>query len=285
VLDKTPKFLKYRHHIGLISGTAWDHANVFPTEEAYVKQFDMFADNTPKGGVLIYCEQDAIANIIGAKHRADVHPIPYKSHPHASEKEQQFLTNGKDRYPINVFGGHNLQNLAGAKELLKRIGITPEMFFQAIQTFEGAVGRLEKLKESNSFVFYKDFAHAPSKVKASVKAMKEMHPSRELVACLELHTYSSLNAEFLKEYKGALDSADVAVVFYSPHAVEIKKLKEVTHEQIATAFERDDLIIYTNPDDFKEFLFSQDFTDKALLLMSSGNYGGLNFDEVKTLIE
>src|SRR5690606_17465390 len=132
---------------------------------------------------------------------------------------------------------------------------------------------------------YKDFAHSPSKVEATTKAVKEQYSNRTLVACLELHTYSSLNAEFLKEYKGALDAANVAVVFYSPHAVEIKKLEEVTHEQIANAFERDDLIIFTNPDDFKQFLFSQNFDNTALLLMSSGNYGGLNFDEVKTLFE
>ena len=132
---------------------------------------------------------------------------------------------------------------------------------------------------------YKDFAHSPSKVEATTNAVKEQYQNRTLVACLELHTYSSLNAEFLKEYKGALDAADVAVVFYSPHAVEIKKLEEVTHQQIAIAFERDDLIIYTNPDDFKQFLFSQEFNNKALLLMSSGNYGGLDFENLKRLIE
>lgn len=131
---------------------------------------------------------------------------------------------------------------------------------------------------------FKDFAHSPSKVKASTKAVKEQFPDRTVIACLELHTYSSLNADFLKEYKNTLDAADVAVVFYSPHAVEIKKLKEVTKDQIAKAFERDDLIIYTNPDDFKNFLFSQNFENKALLLMSSGTYGGLNFDEVKSLM-
>src|SRR5690606_6495071 len=133
-------------------------------------------------------------------------------------------------------------------------------------------------------VAYKDFAHSPSKVEATTKAVKEQYNERTLVACLELHTYSSLNAEFLKEYKGALDAADMAVVFYSPHAVQIKKLQEVTHERIANAFERVDLIIYTNPDDFKQLLFSQDFSNKALLLMSSGNYGGLDFDEVKALV-
>ena len=170
------------------------------------------------------------------------------------------------------------------------MGIDEDDFYEAIATFKGASKRLEKIAESNpdshrDSVAYKDFAHSPSKVEATTKAVKEQYENRALVACLELHTYSSLNADFLKEYKGTLDAADVAVVFYSPHAVEIKKLEKVTHEQIANAFERDDLIIYTNPDDFKNFLSSQDFNNKALLLMSSGNYGGLNFDEVKELIK
>ena len=142
----------------------------------------------------------------------------------------------------------------------------------------------KKIAESKTSVAYKDFAHSPSKVEATTKAVKEQYENRILVACLELHTYSSLNAEFLKEYKGALDAADIPVVFYSPHAVEIKKLEEVTHEQIANAFQRDDLIIYTNPEEFKAFLFNQNFTNKALLLMTSGNYGGLDFGAVKGLI-
>jgi len=177
-----------------------------------------------------------------------------------------------------------LNNLAGAKWICQHMGIDEDDFYEAIATFKGASKRLEKIAESSNSVAFKDFAHSPSKVEATTNAVKEQYQNRTLVACLELHTYSSLNAEFLKEYKGALDAADVAVVFYSPHAVEIKKLEEVTKEQIATAFERDDLIIYTNPDDFKQFLFSQNFDNKALLLMSSGNYGGLDFEEVTKLI-
>jgi UDP-N-acetylmuramate: L-alanyl-gamma-D-glutamyl-meso-diaminopimelate ligase len=163
------------------------------------------------------------------------------------------------------------------------MGVDEDDFYEAIATFKGASKRLEKIAESSHSVAYKDFAHSPSKVEATTKAVKAQYADKKLIACLELHTYSSLNAEFLKEYKGALDAADIAVVFYSPHAVEIKKLEEVTAEQIADAFQRDDLIIYTNPDEFKDFLFSQDFNNKTLLLMSSGNYGGLDFDEVKGL--
>jgi UDP-N-acetylmuramate: L-alanyl-gamma-D-glutamyl-meso-diaminopimelate ligase len=165
------------------------------------------------------------------------------------------------------------------------MGVDEVDFYEAIASFKGASKRLEKIAESINKVAYKDFAHSPSKVSATTKAVKAQYPDRKLIACLELHTYSSLNAEFLKEYEGALDAADVAVVFYSPDAVKIKQLDEVSYEQIAQSFNRKDLIIYTNPTEFKEYLFAQDFDNSALLLMSSGNYGGLNFDEVKELIK
>ncbi len=186
--------------------------------------------------------------------------------------------------PIEVFGAHNLNNLAGAKWICQNMGVDEADFYEAIASFKGASKRLEKIAESTTKVAYKDFAHSPSKVAATTKAVKEQYPSRTLIACLELHTYSSLNAEFLKEYQGALEHADIAVVFYSPDAVKIKQLEEVTYDQIAKAFNRQDLIIYTNPKEFKDFLFKQNFDNTALLLMSSGNYGGLNFDEVKELI-
>jgi UDP-N-acetylmuramate: L-alanyl-gamma-D-glutamyl-meso-diaminopimelate ligase len=165
------------------------------------------------------------------------------------------------------------------------MGVDEADFYEAIASFKGASKRLEKIAESKTKVAYKDFAHSPSKVAATTKAVKEQYPNRTLVACLELHTYSSLNAEFLKEYEGALEYADKAVVFYSPDAVKIKQLEEVTYDQIANAFNRKDLIIYTNPKDFKDYLFNLNLENTALLLMSSGNYGGLNFDEVKELIK
>ena len=177
-----------------------------------------------------------------------------------------------------------MQNLAGAKWICQHMGVDEDDFYEAIASFKGASKRLEKITENNTTVIFKDFAHSPSKVEATTKAVKEQYNERTVLACLELHTYSSLNAEFLKEYKGALDAADKAVVFYSPHAVEIKKLEKVSEKQIANAFERDDLIIYTDPSEFKSFLFSQNLENTAVLLMSSGNYGGLDFEEVKGLI-
>jgi UDP-N-acetylmuramate: L-alanyl-gamma-D-glutamyl-meso-diaminopimelate ligase len=283
-IDRRPKFHLYKPNIALLSGIAWDHINVFPTYDNYVEQFSIFVDSIVSGGSINYNEEDPEVKRVVEASENTIRKIPYQTPEYTIENGQTLIETPEGALPIEVFGAHNLNNLAGAKWICQHMGIDEDDFYEAIATFKGASKRLEKIAESKTSVAYKDFAHSPSKVEATTKAVKEQYVNRSLVACLELHTYSSLNAEFLKEYKGTLDAADVAVVFYSPQALEIKKLEEVTHEQIANAFERDDLIIYTNPDDFKEFIFSQNFDNKALLLMSSGNYGGLDFDAVKKLI-
>ncbi|MBU2922307.1 peptidoglycan synthetase [Winogradskyella psychrotolerans] len=282
-IDMRPKFHLYKPNIALLSGIAWDHINVFPTYENYVEQFSIFVDSIVTGGSINYNEEDPEVKRVVEASENQIRKIAYKTPEYMVEDGETLLETPEGPMPIEVFGAHNLNNLAGAKWICQHMGIDEDDFYEAISTFKGASKRLEKIAESKTSVAYKDFAHSPSKVEATTKAVKEQYSDRTLVACLELHTYSSLNAEFLKEYKGALDAADVAVVFYSPHAVEIKKLEKVTETQIANAFERDDLIIYTNPEDFKNFLFFQKFDNKSLLLMSSGNYGGLDFDEVKAL--
>ncbi|MEC3906895.1 Mur ligase family protein [Tamlana sp. 2201CG12-4] len=283
-IDRRPKFHLYKPNIALLSGIAWDHINVFPTYENYVEQFSIFVDSIVSGGSINYNQEDPeVKRVVETSDNA-IRKIAYQTPKYTVEDGQTLLDTPDGPLPIEVFGKHNLNNLAGAKWICQHMGIDEDDFYEAIATFKGASKRLEKIAEGKTSVAYKDFAHSPSKVEATTRAVKEQYSHRTLVACLELHTYSSLNAEFLKEYKGALNAADVAVVFYSPHAVEIKKLEEVTQEQIAHAFQRDDLIIYTNPDEFKNYLYSQNFDDKALLLMSSGNYGGLDFDAVKALI-
>ncbi len=282
-IDRRPKFHLYKPNIALLSGIAWDHINVFPTYENYVEQFKIFVDSIVRGGSINYNEEDEEVKRVVEASENQIRKIPYHTPEYTVEDGETLLETSEGSMPIEIFGAHNLNNLAGAKWICQHMGIDEDDFYEAIATFKGASKRLEKIAETSKSVAYKDFAHSPSKVEATTKALKAQYSDRTLVACLELHTYSSLNAEILKEYKGALDAADVAVVFYSPHAVEIKKLEAVTHEQIANAFERDDLIIYTNPADFKDFLFSQNFDNKSLLLMSSGNYGGLDFDEVKGL--
>lgn len=284
-IDLRPKFHLYQPNIALISGIAWDHINVFPTIENYIEQFQIFTKQITKGGILIYNEDDAEVKKVAEDCENPIRKIAYSTPSYSVEDGTTMLETSEGLMPIEVFGAHNLNNLAGAKWVCQCMGVDEADFYEAIASFKGASKRLEKIAESKGKVAYKDFAHSPSKVSATTKAVKAQYPERKLIACLELHTYSSLNAEFLKEYQGALDAADVAVVFYSPDAVKIKQLEEVTYDQIANAFKRNDLIIYTNPTDFKNFLFSQNIDNSALLLMSSGNYGGLDFDEVKTLIQ
>ncbi len=283
-IDMRPKFHLYKPNIALLSGIAWDHINVFPTFDNYVEQFKIFNDSLTNGGIMVYNEEDTVLKEVVESSNHPIKRYPYKTPNYTINNGITYIETSDGDMPLEIFGDHNLQNLAGAKWICQHMGIDEDEFYEAIVSFKGASKRLEKIAESKSTVVFKDFAHSPSKVKATTTAVKKQYSERTVLACLELHTYSSLNAEFLAEYKGALDNADKAVVFYSPHAVKIKQLDEVTEQQIANAFERDDLIIYTNPQEFKEFLFNQNLSDTALLLMSSGNYGGLNFDEVKSLV-
>ena len=283
-IDRRPKFHLYQPNIALISGIAWDHINVFPTYENYVNQFEIFIDKITNGGILVYNAEDSEVKRVAEAATNPIRKMAYTTPNYEVKHGVTLLETPEGPMPIEVFGAHNLNNLAGAKWICQNMGVDEADFYEAIASFKGASKRLEKIAEGKGKVAYKDFAHSPSKVAATTKAVKEQYPDRTLVACLELHTYSSLNAEFLKEYEGALEYADVAVVFYSPDAVKIKQLEEVTYEQIAKAFNREDLIIYTNPAEFKTFLFNQNLENSALLLMSSGNYGGLNFDEVKNLM-
>lgn len=283
-IDRRPKFHLYQANIALMSGIAWDHMNVFPTFENYVDQFRIFVDTMVPGGILVYNEEDEEVKKVVENATNSIKKEAYKTPEYSIENGQVLLDTIEGKIPLQVFGKHNLQNLAGAKLVCQSIGVSEEEFYEAISTFKGASKRLEKLAEGENSIIFKDFAHSPSKVKATTNAVKEQFGDRKVLACLELHTYSSLNADFLDLYQNALDKADEAVVFYSPHAVQIKKLKPISKEQIAEAFQRDDLIIYTDPKEFKDFLFAQDLKNTALLFMSSGNYGGLDLEEVKGLV-
>lgn len=283
-IDRRPKFHLYKPNIALLSGIAWDHINVFPTYENYVEQFEIFLNQITNGGAIVYNEEDLEVKRVVETSLSPIKKYPYQTPIYEVEDGETLLETQDGPMPIEVFGKHNLNNLEGARWICQLMGIDAEDFYEAIATFKGASKRLEKIAQGKSSIAYKDFAHSPSKVKATTEALKNQYPDRKLIACLELHTYSSLNPEFLNEYKGTLDAADSAVVFYSPHAVMIKKLEEIKVEQIDKAFGREDLIVFTNPADFKTYLYSQDFNNTSLLLMSSGNYGGLDFNELKSVI-
>lgn len=284
-IDRRPKFHLYKPNIALLSGIAWDHINVFPTYENYVEQFEIFLNEITADGAIVYNEEDAEVKRVVEATTNTIKKYPYKTPDYKVQGGTTILNTSEGSLAVEIFGKHNLNNLAGARGVCQLMGIDAKGFYEAIATFKGASKRLEKIAETATAVAYKDYAHSPSKVKATTQAVKNQYPDRKLIACLELHTYSSLNPEFLKEYKGALDAADSAVVFYSPHAVMIKKLEAIKREQIEGAFDRKDLVVFTNPADFKTYLFSQDYENTSLLLMSSGNYGGLDFQEVKGYVE
>jgi UDP-N-acetylmuramate: L-alanyl-gamma-D-glutamyl-meso-diaminopimelate ligase len=283
-IDMRPKFHLYKPNIALLSGIAWDHINVFPTYENYVSQFSIFTNSITDGGIMVYNhEDDEVKNIVERSEHT-IKKYAYGTPKYKIVHRTTILETSGGDLPLEVFGKHNLQNLAGAKWICQHMRVDEDEFYEAIASFKGASKRLEKIAESDNTVVFKDFAHSPSKVKATTDAVKNQYINRCVLACLELHTYSSLNAKFLNEYRGALKSADKAVVFYSPQAIAIKKLEKVTENQIKNAFERTDLIVFTNPTEFKEFLFGQNLDNSVLLLMSSGNYGGLDFNKFKSII-
>lgn len=281
-IDRRPKFHLYRPNIALLSGIAWDHINVFPTFENYVEQFRIFVDSIVKGGSITYNSEDPEVRKIVEATENPIRKFPYSTPAYRVEEGETLLETPDGEMPLEVFGKHNLDNLAGAKWICQQMGVDEMDFYEAMASFKGAAKRLEKVAEGNNRTAFKDFAHAPSKVSATTKAVREQFPDRKLIACLELHTYSSLNPEFLKQYRGALDAADTAVVFYSPDAVKVKGLQEVTEQQIMDALYKKDLQIFTDSMAFQEYLFGMDFQDTTLLLMSSGNYGGIDFEKLKT---
>ncbi len=283
-LDPTPKFHKYQHHIGLISGVSWDHINVFPSEDDYVKQFEVFADNTPKAGTLIFCDEDPLTSMIGNKERDDVHAISYKTHSHLIDNGTTYLVNGKDNFPLKIFGKHNLQNISAAKAVLKKVGIADDQFYQAITSFEGASKRMELISETDRSAIYKDYAHSPSKVRATTLALREQYPERDLVACLELHTFSSLTKEFLKQYKGAMKFSYKPIVYFNPGTIAHKGLEAITVEDIFGAFDERSLKVFDDQTKLLNYLSDQNWKDKNLLMMTSGTFDHLDFDALKAII-
>ena len=283
-IDLRPKFHLYRPNIALLSGIAWDHINVFKTLEDYEEQFRIFINKITPGGILIYNEEDTTVKRLAEETQNQIRKIPYRTPEFTVEDGETYIETNEGALPLEIFGAHNMNNLAGAKWICQNMAIDEDEFYEAIASFKGASKRLEKIAESTTSIAYKDFAHSPSKVTATTTAVKNQFPNRKLVACLELHTYSSLNPEFIKQYKNALEKADEAVVFYSPAALKIKKMAPISAADIEKAFNKPNLKVYTNPQEFKAFVFDKNYTNSTLLLMSSGNYGGLNFDEIQDLL-
>lgn len=279
-IRKIPKFLFYHPQIAVLSGIAWDHVNVFPTFENYVEQFTTFIREMEKGSTLIYNESDPVLKKEVEKEGMHLQLIPYQIPAYQIENGKTIVIFGSRQATLEIFGTHNLQNLLAAKLVCGKLGVSETDFLHAIGSFRGASKRLEKIFENEESIFFRDFAHAPSKVKASIHAVKEQFPGRKLVAVLELHTYSSLSKNFLPQYNEAMKEADLAAVFYSNHALSIKHLPDLSPEDIRRGFGRKDLKIIHSPDDLKSFLTLVPVHQTNLLMMSSGSFGDISREEM-----
>lgn len=267
-LDLRSKFLWYHPHVAILTGIAWDHINVFPTFPQYVDTFRKFVDSFEPDGSFIYYQGDENLKALAEGARKDITCIPYDAY--------------EGNVPMQVFGRHNMQNLQAAMLACHCIGVAPDDFYREISTFTGASNRLEKICETENAVAYKDFAHSPSKLKATVNAVRERYPNKKLIACMELHTFSSLMADFLPQYKGCMAEADVAYVYFNPKVIEHKQLTPITADEVRAAFGTKNVEVFTSCEDLQAALRAEvrgerlEVRETALLMMSSGTFDGIN---------
>jgi UDP-N-acetylmuramate: L-alanyl-gamma-D-glutamyl-meso-diaminopimelate ligase len=278
-IDRRPKFHLYKPNIAILSGIAWDHINVFPTFDNYVDQFNIFCQQILEDGVLIYNTEDIEVEKLGNKYSSSIRTIGYKTPSYDVTETGTRLYFDEKQYDLQIFGGHNLQNLMGAMRVGEAIGINPHTFFQAITSFTGAGKRLQKVIENSSFTMFKDFAHSPSKLKATTTAVKEQYKNRKVIACMELHTFSSLKKEFLPHYKETMDKADEALVYFNHEVVKHKKLDPITEEMVLDAF-GGKVKVMSQTSDVLNYIKNKNWNDSVLLMMSSGTFDGINYEKL-----
>jgi UDP-N-acetylmuramate: L-alanyl-gamma-D-glutamyl-meso-diaminopimelate ligase len=278
-IDRRPKFHLYQPNIAIISGIAWDHINVFPTFDNYVEQFREFCRRVIPGGTLICNSSDDEVFKLGQEFTTIVQVKNYNTPEYEVTSSGTSLLHDGNEYHLKIFGEHNMQNLMGAMEVGKAMGIECNDFLSAVQSFTGAGKRLQKIVENETFVMFKDFAHSPSKLKATTKAVKDQFTSRKVLACMELHTFSSLKKEFLPHYKDTMKMADVALVYFSPEVVKHKKLEPISRELVAEGF-GGNIQVMNNTEEVLSFLNKQKWENSVLLMMSSGNFDGIDYDDL-----
>ena len=278
-IDPRPKFHLYKPHIAILTGIAWDHINVFPTFENYVEQFRLFVESMEHEGRLIYYENDENLRNIVKNCRRDIITFPYSTPAHEIRDGITYVKTRQGEISLKIFGEHNLQNMEAARLACKQVGITDEKFYNAISDFTGASNRLQKIAEQADRVAFKDFAHSPSKLKATVSAVRKQYPERKLIACMELHTFSSLTAEFLPQYADCMKEADIAYVYYNPEVIEHKQLKQIEPQQVKNAFGGDNVTVFTDTHLLQQSLKSLNYNNSVLLMMSSGNFSGIHLEE------
>ena len=283
-LDPTPKFHHYKPHIALISGIAWDHINVYPEYEKYIQQFHIFIQKIEDKGILIYFEYDDKIQDIVKKFENDIKTISYSAHPFINEGGIVNLLYRNKKITLKIFGEHNMQNLNGARLVCNQLGIEDSKFYEAITVFKGASKRLQLIKSNDYTSIYIDFAHSPTKLEATVTAVKNHFADRELVACMELHTYSSLNKDYIANYKGTMNLADIAIVYFNPETLKHKRLEMLSEKEVKDAFGLRRLKVFIDPQRLSEELTSMNWREKNLLLMSSGDFSGIDINNLANQI-
>ena len=280
-LDLRPKFHLYKPHIALISGIAWDHINVFKTFENYLKQFEIFINSIVKNGTLIYNELDPELKKLVSSNKSNLNYIPYLIPKHKIIDGISFIDFNNDLYRLKIFGDHNLQNISGALNICKALGVESEDFYNAITSFNGASNRLELVYKSLDTIIFKDFAHSPSKLKATTEAVRKQFPNRKLISFFELHTYSSLNPLFLEKYRDTLKCSNECYIYYSEKNMRIKRLEPIDSELIIKSFNHSNLTVIDNYEELNKKIYDLDLSNSVLLMMSSGKFGGLDIDKIK----
>ncbi len=284
-IDRRPKFLVYKPHICLISGIAWDHINVFPTLREYTRQFELLVRSMPKAGVIVFNDEDRLVKKIVRQNydKESQYLLPYKT-PESRIRGGKFEVRMKGiRKEMNVIGKHNLSNIAGAWEVCSQLSVGQPEFLDTISQFRGAANRLEKIYEDESNIIFKDFAHSPSKVMATVEAIRELFGKRNIIACLELHTFSSLNKKFLKQYRKTLKSIRQKVVFVNQHTLKMKKYPPITRAELVEAFDDDAIEYAMSAEDLVNFVRRMKKGKNVLLMMSSGNFADLDLKSLASI--
>ena len=271
-LDRRSKFLLYHPHVAILTGIAWDHINVFPTFPEYVDTFRKFVDLIEPNGRFIYFSGDENLREIASHARKDITLLPYDTPAHTVENGITKIANTR----LSVFGKHNLQNMHAAQLACESTGISEDLFYEYLSDFTGASNRLEKICSHDDSVAFKDFAHSPSKLKATINAVREQYPEKKLIACMELHTFSSLMADFLPQYKDCMAEADVAFVYFNPKVIEHKHLTPITAEEVRKAFGTENVTVFTDSNALQEALGKQNYKNTALLMMTSGTFDGID---------
>ena len=279
-IDRRPKFHLYNPDIAVVSGIAWDHINVFPTFENYVQQFRIFVDKVSQSGKVIYFEDDEVLKEVVLSSTSKATKIPYRTFPNQIKNGITYIRTNEKSIPLEIFGEHNLQNLNAAYHVCIQVGVKSVDFFKAIRSFKGASKRLELVKKNHITAIYKDFAHSPSKLKATTSALKKQYPNRKLIACMELHTFSSLNKSFLGQYNGTMQGADVAYVYFNKQTLKHKKLEDLSAEDVKNAFGGENVTVLNSSEEMVDHLLEMKWEQQNLLLMSSGNFDGIQFESL-----